>query len=80
MDWMSMAMMVLPVVVTIVFGYFAVAGKIATVGKEAGELLVTAMGALQDGKLTKEEIQMIVKEARDVKEAVMAIKKKEQEK
>lgn len=77
MDWMSMAMMVLPVVVTIVFGYFAVAGKVATAGKEAGELLVTAMGALQDGKLTKDEIQMIVKESKDVKEAVMAIKQAE---
>lgn len=44
--------------------------------KEAAELLIAAQSALADGKLSAAEIEAILEEANDVKEAVMSFRKK----
>lgn len=79
-DWMNILMTVGPVIVTLIFTYVKISGKVSNIIKEAVELAVVAGGALKDGKLTKEEIEMIIEEARDVKQAIVGIKVKEAEK
>lgn len=48
--------------------------KAAKAGKEIGELLSVAGAALEDKKLTPEEIASILKEFNDIKEVIAAFR------
>jgi len=64
-------------VITFVLGWgsvLAILMKYLKPAKEAGELLTTIVAALSDGKLTEDEIKNVIKEAKDVKEAIKALK------
>ena len=68
-----------PQIITAVVGIGAVwlmLSKALSVLKEISELLSAVVMAFADKKLTKEEIDMIVKEAKDVPLAVKALIKK----
>ena len=44
--------------------------------KEVGELLLAIYDAISDGKITKEEIDKIIREAKDIPAAIKNLKKK----
>jgi hypothetical protein len=56
-------------------GVMVIIKKYYRPAKEVGELLVTVAGAIEDGKVTKEELDQIVKEAKDIPEAIKAVSK-----
>lgn len=69
----------IPQVLTVVLGVSAVwiiSSKALKVLKEISDLLNAIVVALSDKKLTKEEIDTIVKEAKDIPLAVKALIKK----
>jgi len=63
---------------SIIVGFIPVAvviiKKISKVAKESGELLVAVSKALEDGKLSGDEIRTIISEAKDVGRAVMDVR------
>ena len=66
----------LDVILTFVIGIaavWAVVSKASIVLKETGELFVVFAAALADGKITKEEIAQVVKEGKDVVDAVKTL-------
>jgi len=65
----SVAVGLIPVAVVII----KKAGKVA---KESGELLVAVSKALEDGKLSGDEIRTVISEAKDVGTAVMDVRNK----
>lgn len=65
----SVAVGLIPVAVVIM-------KKISNVAKESGELLVAVSKALEDGKLSGDEIRTVIKEAKDVGRAVMDVRNK----
>lgn len=65
----SVAVGLIPVAVVII-------KKISNVAKESGELLVAVSKALEDGKLSGDEIRTVIKEAKDVGRAVMDVRNK----
>lgn len=50
--------------------------KLSSVSKEVGELFVAIAVATQDGKVTGDELRNIIKEAKDVFDAVKKIRDK----
>ena len=68
MDVLSIISMVFGVLAGSIGAVGIVVLKIKDVTKELGELFVVVADALEDGKLTKEELQSIIKEAKDVLE------------
>lgn len=64
-----------PVVLTILIGYLGIATKMKSVSKEIGELFIAIMTALEDGKISREEVEQIIKEAKDIPEALKQLKK-----
>jgi len=71
----------LPQILTAVFTIGIVwkyVGKFLGVVKEVKELAEAVIIAMADKKLTKEEIEAIVKEAKDVPEAIKNLIKKDQ--
>ena len=67
-------------VFSVVVGFIPIAvvlvKKISKVAKESGELLVAVSKALEDGKLSGDEIRTVIKEAKDVGKAVMDVRNK----
>lgn len=61
---MSCILTALAVIVFSVFG--AISVRIITTLKEAGEFMMVLANALQDRKITREELEAIIKEAQDV--------------
>lgn len=60
----------------LIFGKFAFAKKYVVAGAEIAELVSVALKAIEDGKLTGDEVAAILKEAKDVKDALEALKHK----
>jgi len=56
-------------------GTLAVVSKYTMPLKEVAEFLTSVVNALQDGKITKEEIEKIAKEAKDIPQAIRKLKK-----
>ena len=54
----------------------AIVRKYFMPAKEVGELLLTIYEAVQDGRITKDEIDRIMKEAKDVPAAIRNLKHK----
>lgn len=77
MDIMAIVYMVVPTLITVVLGYFAISGKVSRVGKEVAELLNVLSTAVADSKLTRKELEDIIREAKDIPEALKSIKDKE---
>lgn len=67
MDWQIIALVLLT---AIAGGLFA---KLRRVQKEFSEFVGDMKTALEDGKITGEELTHILKEAEDVKDAVVAV-------
>lgn len=65
-------------VLTVLAGIFGVKyTNIKKLGKETVDVLVTALAALEDDKITAEETEAIVKEAKEAGEAFKAVFKKQ---
>lgn len=68
MDWLNIVSVVLGLVV----GSFGAASifvvKVGAITKELGELFVVLSDALDDKKLSKDELKAIIEEAKDVLE------------
>ena len=60
----------------LIFGKLAFAKKYVTAGAEVAELVSVSLKAIEDGKLTGDEVTSILKEAKDVKAALDALKHK----
>jgi predicted metal-binding transcription factor (methanogenesis marker protein 9) len=71
MDWYQIVIFVLGVILVIVG--IVKTKQAAKVITETGELLTVIGQALEDGKVTREEITQIVKEAQDVKTAIQEL-------
>lgn len=68
----------LPTIITVVLGMggvLLVVKKYMNPVKEAAEVAMAVASALQDGKVTAEELQTIIKEAKDVGIAIKAVSK-----
>lgn len=50
------------------------AGKFGALSKELGELFTAVSIALEDSKITGDEIRQIIKEAKDIPGAVMSLR------
>lgn len=67
MEWYEIVMLVLAIGLVITGGY------IKKLVKEMKELTDTIYTAIQDEDVTKEELEAIIKEAKDVKDVVVEI-------
>lgn len=72
MEWIEIIGLVLSAVLALGGGWVGYVIKGAKATKEIGELLSVAGRALEDKKITKEEIAQILKEFNDVKEVIAA--------
>lgn len=66
----------LGILVAVVPAAVLIIRKVHSVSKEVGELFVAVTLALEDGKLTGDEIRNIIKEGKDVISAVATIREK----
>lgn len=63
-------------VVTMVPAVMIILKKVGNITKETGELFTAVSKALEDGKVSGDEVRNIIKEAKDVGAAVMTLRDK----
>jgi hypothetical protein len=71
MDWYQIVILVIGILLAVI-GLIKTK-QAATILKETGELFTVVGQALEDGTLTKEEINLIISQAKDVKTAVVTL-------
>ena len=76
MDLIDIVSTVVSFSVVAIPAVLVIAKKLGKVAKETGEMLVAVSLALEDGKVTGDEVRKIIKEAKDVGKAVMDIRSK----
>ena len=61
---------------TVVPAVAVISKKVGAVSKETGELFTAVFKALEDGKISGDEVRGIIKEAKDVQVAVSTLRSK----
>ena len=71
-NWIEVAMVAAPVIVTAIVGFINQGGKLERIMHaidQSDDITAAAVNALKDGKLTKEEIELIAKEVNEARQA-----------
>ena len=71
-NWFEIVMVAAPVIVTAIFGFVNQAGKLDRIMyavDQTDDVTAAVVNAMKDGKLTKEEIELIAKEVNEAKQA-----------
>ena len=76
MDLMGIITTVISVALGAIPAVLIIAKKVGKVAKETGELFTAISLALEDGKVSGDEVRHIIKEAKDIGTAVMSIRDK----